>query len=59
MKIQNKTFRKDGDGDIKLTPEHEEDLWHVFNLVRAGDKLRASTTRKVQVRVGVYKACAT
>ena len=59
MKVRNKTFRKDGDGDIKLTPEHEEDLWHVFNLVRAGDKLRASTTRKVQVRVGVYKACAT
>jgi protein pelota len=50
MKIQNRTFRKDGDGDIKLTPEHEEDLWHVFNLVREGDQLRASTTRKIQVR---------
>jgi stalled ribosome rescue protein Dom34 len=50
MKVQNKTFRKDGEGDIKLTPEHEEDLWHVFNLVREGDKIRASTTRKIQVR---------
>ena len=27
--------------------EENEDMWHVYNLVAIGDKLRASTFRKV------------
>lgn len=49
MKIKHRSFTKDGSGSIKVTPESEEDLWHIFNLIRAGDRLFASTTRKVQV----------
>eukprot|EP00892_Ulva_mutabilis_P009042 jgi/Ulvmu1/650/UM010_0021.1 len=48
MKIKHRAFTKDGTGSIKLVPESEEDLWHVYNLIRAGDRLFASTTRKVQ-----------
>lgn len=32
-----------------LIPEEAEDMWHVYNLVREGDSLRASTIRKVTV----------
>lgn len=49
MKIKHRSFTKDGSGSIKVIPETEEDLWHIFNLVREGDRLFASTTRKVQV----------
>lgn len=40
--------RADGSGEVKLLPEHEEDLWHAFNLVVVGDAVAASTFRKVQ-----------
>lgn len=50
MKVKQKSFTKNGTGSIKLTPESEEDLWHIYNLIRAGDRIYASTTRKVQVR---------
>lgn len=30
-----------------------EDLWHVFNLVRTGDKVAATTYRKVQRDTGM------
>jgi protein pelota len=50
MKIIKKAFSKDGAGTIVLLPQDTEDMWHVYNLVRPGDRLKAVTYRKVQVR---------
>ena len=35
------------DEEIFFFQEENEDMWHVYNLVAIGDKLRASTFRKV------------
>jgi len=40
--------RTNGAGEVKLLPEHEEDLWQAFNLIIVGDAVVASTFRKVQ-----------
>lgn len=40
------------EGSMKLSPEEGEDLWHVYNLVRVGDTVTATTFRKVQRDVG-------
>ena len=37
-----------GPGEVKLLPEHEEDLWSAYNLIVVGDFVSASTFRKVQ-----------
>ena len=31
---------------IKVMPETDEDLWHLYNVVELGDSVRASTTRR-------------
>lgn len=36
-----------GVSDTKLIPEEGEDLWHVYNLIREGDLVTATTFRKV------------
>ena len=33
-------------GDVRLQVESEEDLWHLFNVIEAGDLVTASTTRR-------------
>ncbi|KAL6774078.1 hypothetical protein ACKKBG_A23685 [Auxenochlorella protothecoides x Auxenochlorella symbiontica] len=53
MKFISKKFSKNGPGSVKLIPEDGEDLWHVFNLVRMGDKVAATTYRKVQRDTGM------
>lgn len=40
--------QKTGDGYVRLEAVDSEDMWHVYNLLTAGDVLRASTIRKVQ-----------
>ena len=35
-------------GQVTLLPEEIEDLWHTYNLIAKGDKLLATTFRKVQ-----------
>ena len=35
-------------GQVTLLPEETEDLWHTYNLIAKGDKLLATTFRKVQ-----------
>ena len=50
MKLVRRSFQKDGAGFITLVPDDAEDIWHLYNLVRPGDKLKAVTFRKVQVR---------
>lgn len=40
--------QKTGSGYVKLEASDAEDMWHVYNLINEGDKLRAPTIRKVQ-----------
>ncbi|GFH25023.1 protein pelota homolog [Haematococcus lacustris] len=47
MKLLNRSFTKDGEGHVKLVPEEAEDMWHAYNLIREGDRLTATTFRKV------------
>ena len=55
MKLLKKNFDKDGSGFVVLVPEESDDLWQLYNLIAAGDDVRAATVRKVQVgdRAGV------
>ena len=50
MQIKHRALQKDGAGSIKVVAEDDEDIWHLYNLITAGDEVRASTSRKVQVR---------
>ena len=52
MKILAEAFAKDGDGHVRLVPETSDDMWHVFNLLRAGDRVEATTFRKVSKGAG-------
>jgi len=47
MKLVHKNIERGLGGSIVLIPEENEDMWHVYNLVAIGDKLRAPTFRKV------------
>ncbi|KAI8609427.1 eRF1 domain 1-domain-containing protein [Chytriomyces sp. MP71] len=38
---------KDGNGFVTLIAEEQEDMWHAYNLILAGDSLKASTIRRV------------
>uniref|UniRef100_A0AC34Q5B5 Protein pelota homolog n=1 Tax=Panagrolaimus sp. JU765 TaxID=591449 RepID=A0AC34Q5B5_9BILA len=38
---------RDGSGVVKLMCEEAEDMWHIYNLIRVGDKVRSKTLRKV------------
>jgi protein pelota len=45
MKIEKKELESDNSGYIKLKPENEEDLWHIFNVVNKGDRINSTTIR--------------
>ncbi|KAH0613480.1 uncharacterized protein H6S33_005366 [Morchella sextelata] len=47
MKLIKKTIERDMTGSIILFPEEPEDMWHAFNLIRPGDRLRANAVRRV------------
>lgn len=36
-----------GEGSVALTPDTVEDMWHIYNLMAVGDRVKASTSRKV------------
>uniref|UniRef100_A0A6U2Y014 Protein pelota homolog n=2 Tax=Lotharella globosa TaxID=91324 RepID=A0A6U2Y014_9EUKA len=48
MKLVYKNLEKDGKGSISLVAQEDEDMWHVYNLVQEGDKIRALTFRNVK-----------
>lgn len=48
MKLLKRSVTKNGPGDVKIVPEKEDDLWVIYNLIAEGDKITASTSRKVQ-----------
>lgn len=47
MKLIHQSYVKNGAGEVKVVPEEAEDMWHVFNLVREGDRVTGTTFRKV------------
>ncbi|KAJ3224482.1 hypothetical protein HDU81_008535 [Chytriomyces hyalinus] len=48
MKLIRKNIdSKDGSGSVTLVAEEQEDMWHAYNLVLAGDTLKGSTIRRV------------
>ncbi|KAI9448170.1 pelota [Lactarius indigo] len=47
MKIVGKHIVK-GSGYIKVRPEEDEDMWHLYNLIQEGDNVRAPAIRRVQ-----------
>ncbi|CAL5227732.1 g10747 [Coccomyxa viridis] len=49
MRLVSRSYQKGCEGHAKLVPEEAEDMWHVYNLVRAGDKVTAVTFRKIAV----------
>ena len=48
MKVIGKDLASDWSGTCKLLPETPEDLWHVYNLLSPGDRVTATSLRKVQ-----------
>jgi protein pelota len=48
MKLVRKDIDKTKSGTVKLVPENSDDMWELYNLITAGDFVRASTIRKVQ-----------
>ncbi|KAH7290902.1 hypothetical protein KP509_30G068600 [Ceratopteris richardii] len=48
MKLRHRDYILNGPGVVKLTPENPEDMWYAYNLIAVGDRLAASTIRKVQ-----------
>eukprot|EP00123_Amoebidium_parasiticum_P013529 comp22011_c0_seq1/m.31873 comp22011_c0_seq1/g.31873 ORF comp22011_c0_seq1/g.31873 comp22011_c0_seq1/m.31873 type:complete len:392 (-) comp22011_c0_seq1:150-1325(-) len=48
MKLQGKFIDKEGQGYVTLLPEEPEDMWHVYNIIGVGDRIRATAVRRVQ-----------
>ncbi|KJE95493.1 translation factor pelota [Capsaspora owczarzaki ATCC 30864] len=48
MRLLKREIERDQTGSVLLLPEEAEDMWHAYNLIAVGDKLRASTVRRVQ-----------
>ncbi len=47
MKVNSRDLTKDCGGTIRLRTEESEDMWHTFNLIDMGDRVRTTTMRKV------------
>ncbi|KAL2041960.1 hypothetical protein N7G274_005148 [Stereocaulon virgatum] len=47
MRLIKQSIDRDGSGNITLFPEEPEDMWFAYNLIRPGDRLRASAIRRV------------
>ncbi|EIN10417.1 pelota [Punctularia strigosozonata HHB-11173 SS5] len=48
MKLISKHVEKNGEGYVKVRPEDDEDMWHLYNLIQEGDKVRAPAIRGVK-----------
>ncbi|KAH9598658.1 eRF1 domain 2 [Trypanosoma melophagium] len=47
MRLLRKAVRPDGKVEVKVSLSTSEDLWHLYNLVIHGDRVRTKTKRKV------------
>mmetsp|Transcript_34711 Transcript_34711/g.83997 ORF Transcript_34711/g.83997 Transcript_34711/m.83997 type:complete len:414 (-) Transcript_34711:227-1468(-) len=48
MRLVSKRIEKDGKGTLALVAQEDEDMWHVYNLLQEGDRVRAITFRNVK-----------
>lgn len=51
--LRRQISSKDGDGFVQMKTEEAEDMWHAYNLIAAGDRVRTSTVRKVRCEFAV------
>ena len=52
MKIlKSEILKRNGEGFVRVEPEEAEDMWHLFNLLGAGDTIKSSTTRNVRLSI--------
>lgn len=47
MRLLHKESRDDGWTEVKVSVSTSEDLWHLYNLILVGDRVRTRTKRKV------------
>ncbi|KAF8591410.1 hypothetical protein K439DRAFT_1650675 [Ramaria rubella] len=47
MKLLGRHIEKDGSGRVSVRPEDDEDMWHLYNLIREGDEVRAPAIRRI------------
>jgi protein pelota len=47
MKILHRSILKDGRGSVKLLPQEDDDMWHLYHLLAPSDLLTASSFRKL------------
>lgn len=45
--LKSQIEQKTGAGFATLLPEEPEDMWHAFNLIQEGDRIRAKAVRRV------------
>lgn len=45
--LRRQISSKDGDGVVQMKTEEAEDMWHAYNLITIGDRVRTSTVRKL------------
>ncbi|KAI0750755.1 eRF1 domain 1-domain-containing protein [Daedaleopsis nitida] len=48
MKLVGKRIEKDRSGHVTVRPEDDEDMWHLYNLIQDGDRVRAAGIRRIQ-----------
>jgi protein pelota len=44
-----KRYSDENGHSVSLLLEEDEDIWHLYNLVVVGDRVRGTTTRKVTI----------
>ena len=50
MQVARRNWRYDvvtGEGVVSVTPEDADDIWVLYNLIVAGDRVECATMRKV------------
>ncbi len=47
MRLLKRDIDRFGFGSVKVQADESEDMWHLYNLITAGDAVSASTVRKV------------
>lgn len=56
--LKRQISSKDGDGFVQMKTEEAEDMWHAYNLIADGDRVRTSTVRKVCRLLIIHSRCA-
>ena len=46
--LKKEILSKDQSGRIELQPDEDEDMWHLYNIIRPGDSIKTTTIRKVK-----------